>query len=165
MISVPDLGLQAAIKACGDVAGLARRVAEAHVVLAIPGPAADKSEIDCWRSVPEQHVRAVAAASRVPRWVIRPDIYPKTESGSRHRDRGVSLAMAAAGSAIDLAWLLDITTQAIWQWTEVPVMRVRAIAFITRLPAHVFRPDVFGEPDVPAMPGASMVATTAAAAE
>lgn len=60
-------GLEAAIRACGGVSGLARR-------LGISQPS-----VSHWQRVPAERVLAVEAVSGVPRGTLRPDLYPPGE--------------------------------------------------------------------------------------
>jgi TorA maturation chaperone TorD len=60
-------GLEAAIRACGGVSELARR-------LGISQPS-----VSHWQRVPAERVLAVESASGVPRGILRPDLYPEGE--------------------------------------------------------------------------------------
>jgi TorA maturation chaperone TorD len=62
-----DSGLEAAIRACGGVSELARR-------LGISQPS-----VSHWQRVPAERVLAVESASGVPRGILRPDLYPGDE--------------------------------------------------------------------------------------
>jgi hypothetical protein len=58
---------------------------------------------------------------------------------------GLALALDALdGSSVTLARKLDITPQAIAQWDEIPVGRVKEIARITKVSRAKLRPDYFG---------------------
>ncbi len=59
-----DAGLEAAIRACGGVSGLARR-------LGISQPS-----VSHWQRVPAERVLMVEQVSGVPRGTLRPDLYP-----------------------------------------------------------------------------------------
>lgn len=63
-----DAGLEAAIRACGGVSGLARR-------LGISQPS-----VSHWQRVPAERVLMVEQASGVPRAVLRPDLYPEADT-------------------------------------------------------------------------------------
>ncbi len=52
-------------------------------------------------------------------------------------------AIAAAGGREKLAPMLGITVQAIWQWDEVPPLRVLAVERATGVPRHELRPDLY----------------------
>ena len=51
-----------------------------------------------------------------------------------------------AGGTAALARELGITSQAISQWTEIPVHRVIAVEAITGLAREYLRPDIYGAP-------------------
>jgi TorA maturation chaperone TorD len=63
-----DQGLEAAIRACGGMGELARR-------LGISEPS-----VSHWQRVPAERVLAVESVSGVPRGVLRPDLYPGEEA-------------------------------------------------------------------------------------
>ena len=44
-----------------------------------------------------------------------------------------------------MAKMLGISSQAISQWTRVPVNRVLAVEALTQVPRHELRPDVYPE--------------------
>ena len=52
-------------------------------------------------------------------------------------------AIEKAGGARKLAKKLGISSQAISQWTRVPVNRVLAVEALTQVPRHELRPDVY----------------------
>jgi len=52
-------------------------------------------------------------------------------------------AIEKAGGAAELAKILGISSQAISQWTRVPVNRVLAVEALTQVPRHELRPDVY----------------------
>ena len=58
-----DAGLEQAIKAAGGVASLARAIGIAQ------------PSVSAWSRIPAERVLAVEAITRVPRFVLRPDIY------------------------------------------------------------------------------------------
>jgi len=64
-----EAGLEAAIRACGGVSELARR-------LGISQPS-----VSHWQRVPADRVLAVEAATGVPRGHLRPDLYPPEPDG------------------------------------------------------------------------------------
>lgn len=51
--------------------------------------------------------------------------------------------VAAAGGVAKLARPLNISTQAISQWSRVPVEHVIAIERLTGIPRHEIRPDIY----------------------
>lgn len=55
-------------------------------------------------------------------------------------------AIAAVGSATELARLLGVTKQAISQWglRKIPAERVVEVEKLTGIPRHELRPDIFG---------------------
>ena len=59
------------------------------------------------------------------------------------RDRGLRLAIEAAGSMGKLGKTLGISAQAIQQWREVPAERIIAIEKVTGIPRERLRPDLF----------------------
>lgn len=64
-------GLDEAIKAAGGVAALARAIGIAQ------------PSVSAWSRIPAERVIAVEAATRVPRFILRPDLYP---AGQRVRE-------------------------------------------------------------------------------
>jgi hypothetical protein len=50
---------------------------------------------------------------------------------------------ATRGLPAKIALACGIRRQAIYQWTRVPVERVRVVAKILKLPAKKIRPDIF----------------------
>jgi len=62
-----DAGLEQAIKAAGGVASLARAIGIAQ------------PSVSTWSRIPAERVLAVEAITRVPRFVLRPDIYGAAE--------------------------------------------------------------------------------------
>lgn len=66
-----DAGLEQAIKAAGGVASLARAIGIAQ------------PSVSAWSRIPAERVLAVEAITRVPRFVLRPDIYGAAESAMR----------------------------------------------------------------------------------
>jgi DNA-binding transcriptional regulator YdaS (Cro superfamily) len=63
-----------------------------------------------------------------------------------HRDPNVQRAAEAVGGLPALAAKLGITRQAIYQWDELPMSRLKQIAEVSGLPAHELRPDLFPAP-------------------
>ena len=65
-----------------------------------------------------------------------------------NRDENSPLARAIkkVGTANELARLLNITPQAISQWTEIPLKRAVDVSRVTGIPLSELRPDIFGEP-------------------
>jgi len=59
-------------------------------------------------------------------------------------DRGLELAVKAAGGRAALARRLGLSKQAVTRWARVPAGRVVAVAKVTRVYAEVLRPDLFG---------------------
>lgn len=55
-------------------------------------------------------------------------------------------AKEAAGGAVGLARLLEITSQAITQWEQVPINRVFEVERVTGVSRYELRPDFFTPP-------------------
>lgn len=53
----------------------------------------------------------------------------------------------AAGGTPKLAERLGIKVQAIYQWTQIPHLRVVELEQITGIPRRELRPDLYSEPD------------------
>ena len=70
---------------------------------------------------------------------------PKVKPKNMPRDikRGIKLAINGAGGHRKLGRMLNITHQAIGQWTCVPAERVVEIEVLTGVPREEMRPDVF----------------------
>jgi len=62
-----DAGLEQAIRAAGGVASLARAIGIAQ------------PSVSAWSRIPAERVLAVEALTRVPRFILRPDLYGPTE--------------------------------------------------------------------------------------
>jgi DNA-binding transcriptional regulator YdaS (Cro superfamily) len=62
-----DAGLEQAIKAAGGVASLARAIGIAQ------------PSVSAWSRIPAERVLAVEALTRVPRFMLRPDLYGPAE--------------------------------------------------------------------------------------
>lgn len=56
-------------------------------------------------------------------------------------------AIDAMGSLSGLAKPLGITVQALWQWEEVPPLRVLAVERVSGIPRHELRPDLYPPPE------------------
>lgn len=70
-----DAGLEQAIKAAGGVASLARAIGIAQ------------PSVSAWSRIPAERVLAVEAITRVPRFVLRPDIYGAAEKAMSAEDK------------------------------------------------------------------------------
>ena len=57
--------------------------------------------------------------------------------------KGVEAAKAAAGGGANLARLLGIRRQTVYQWDRVPAERVITIEQGTGLPRSIMRPDIY----------------------
>ena len=55
----------------------------------------------------------------------------------------LSCAIEKAGGTSEMAKRLGISSQAISQWTRVPVNRVLAVEALTQVPRYELRPDVY----------------------
>lgn len=55
----------------------------------------------------------------------------------------VGKAIAAVGTASELARRLDITVQSIQQWKTIPAKRLLAVEKATGVPRQELRPDLF----------------------
>ena len=64
---------------------------------------------------------------------------------AKQKSEGLELAIAAVGSSDKLASGLEITPQAISQWTRIPLARVFDVERITGIPHEKLRPDFFGQ--------------------
>ena len=64
----------------------------------------------------------------------------------RAKDRGLARAIEVAGTAANLARMLDISAQSICKWTKVPLERVHEVARVTGIPKEELRPDFFEKP-------------------
>src|SRR3954454_14889453 len=62
-----DAGLEAAIKAAGGIASLARAIGIAQ------------PSVSAWSRIPPERVLAVEALTRVHRFILRPDLYGPSE--------------------------------------------------------------------------------------
>ncbi|WP_296584257.1 Cro/CI family transcriptional regulator [Xanthobacter sp.] len=62
---------------------------------------------------------------------------------------GLKKAIEAAGGGAELARRLNVRRQAIYQWREVPPLRVLEIERVTGISRHVLRPDLYGPPPAP----------------
>lgn len=62
------------------------------------------------------------------------------------RDAGLRKAIEAAGSHQQLATMLRISLQAVWQWRRVPPLRVLQVEGITGIARHELRPDLYPPP-------------------
>src|SRR5262245_22496546 len=62
-LKMRDSGLEQAIKAAGGVASLARAIGIAQ------------PSVSNWRRIPAERVLAVEALTKVPRFILRPDLY------------------------------------------------------------------------------------------
>ena len=60
------------------------------------------------------------------------------------RTGGLAAAIAAVGSMSDLAEKLDLTLQAVCQWSRVPPERCLDVERVTGVSRHVLRPDIYG---------------------
>jgi DNA-binding transcriptional regulator YdaS (Cro superfamily) len=64
-------------------------------------------------------------------------------------------AKEVVGGAASLARLINLTTQAVWQWHEVPPRRVLDVERATGVSRHELRPDLYPPPDAPNLSEAS----------
>lgn len=48
------------------------------------------------------------------------------------------------GTKMELARRLNITRQAVSRWDKIPVVHVRKISEMTKIPLKVLRPDIYG---------------------
>ena len=58
-------------------------------------------------------------------------------------DRGLQLAIKAAGGYSELAESLGIRPQSVWQWTRVPLNRVVEVEKVTGVPRRKLRPELY----------------------
>ena len=58
-------------------------------------------------------------------------------------DKGLELAIAAAGSARRLAAAIGLSQQAVQQWRRVPAERILDVERATGVPREKLRPDLF----------------------
>lgn len=63
---------------------------------------------------------------------------------SKHMDSTLKKAIEGAGGTANLARALNITTQAISQWSRVPADRVIQVEKLSGVSRYKLRPDVFG---------------------
>lgn len=61
----------------------------------------------------------------------------------------VQLAVERAGGTVALARALKVSSQAVSQWTRVPVERVLEIEALTGIERSVLRPDIYPPASVP----------------
>lgn len=61
------------------------------------------------------------------------------------KDPALQRAIKVFGTSDALAAKLEITPQAISQWTQIPLGRVFDVERVTGIPRHELRPDFFGE--------------------
>ena len=61
-------------------------------------------------------------------------------------DKGLRLAITAAGSKGQLARALGLTRQALTPWRQVPLRHLLAIERITKVPRELLRPDLYRGP-------------------
>jgi DNA-binding transcriptional regulator YdaS (Cro superfamily) len=61
-------------------------------------------------------------------------------------DRGLQLAIAAAGSMRKLGDKLGISAQAIQQWKQIPAHQIIAVERVTGIPREKLRPDLYAKP-------------------
>jgi len=66
-------------------------------------------------------------------------------------------AIAAAGSASELARKIGVTAQAIYQWRQVPAERCLAVSQTTGIALHELRPDIYPDPTVALPPNPDRV--------
>jgi hypothetical protein len=62
------------------------------------------------------------------------------------RDSGLRKAIEVAGSHQQLATMLRISLQAVWQWRRVPPLRVLQVEGVTGIARHELRPDLYPPP-------------------
>jgi Bacterial toxin YdaS len=62
---------------------------------------------------------------------------------TRPRDKGVRLAIDAAGSLYALAQQLGIKQQAVGQWLRIPTGRIIQVEKATGVPREKLRPDLY----------------------
>lgn len=74
------------------------------------------------------------------------------------RDRGVTLAIEAAGGVGPLARKLGISQPSVSGWSRVPADRVAAVEAATGVARALLRPDLFGADQTPAAPDALAMA-------
>ena len=58
-------------------------------------------------------------------------------------DRGLRLAIQAAGGYSELAEALGIRPQSVWQWTQVPLNRVVQVEKVTGVSRRKLRPELY----------------------
>jgi DNA-binding transcriptional regulator YdaS (Cro superfamily) len=99
----------------------------------------DKKRLHCGKRVlSATYGRAhVALRQRMPYGVLMDNI---------DHQAIVAEAVRLGGGPTELARHLGIASQAISQWTRIPVGRVIAIEAITGLPREYLRPDIYGAP-------------------
>ena len=59
------------------------------------------------------------------------------------RSEALKRAIKSAGSVSGLAEKLGISTQAVWQWKDIPLGRIADVHRVTGIPHEELRPDVF----------------------
>jgi len=52
-------------------------------------------------------------------------------------------AIDAAGGLVKFAASLGVTKQAVWQWEQVPPLRVLEVERVSGVPRHELRPDLY----------------------
>lgn len=62
----------------------------------------------------------------------------------KRRDKGLTQAIAAAGSITELANRIKVTVSAVSQWETTPLMRCAAVESATGVSRSTLRPDFFG---------------------
>lgn len=67
-------------------------------------------------------------------------------SAMTDRKEALKRAIDSAGGLAALAKPLGISAQAIWQWDEVPPLRVLAVERASGVPRHELRPDLYPAP-------------------
>lgn len=72
------------------------------------------------------------------------DICVSVAYACRHMESTLKKAIDGAGGTASLARALNITTQAISQWTRVPADRVIQVEKLSGVSRYKLRPDVFG---------------------
>jgi DNA-binding transcriptional regulator YdaS (Cro superfamily) len=64
-----------------------------------------------------------------------------------HRDKGLRLAIEAAGTRYRLAMLLGVRPSSILKWRRVPSGRILQVEAVTGIPREKLRPELYRDTD------------------